>query len=365
MMHSSVLYAARSTRHAFGRRIAAGLLCLLALAWSGCGWVPDHLDACAPKYLVQFVADKNLNFADAFEQEVEDVTVYVYDEEDRLILTQTASGADLKPTNGSKYAMNLSDLAPGKYHIVAWGNLLENEQFTIPSLELRSELTDMICTLTRTSRADAPDLVTDRLTPLFHGTTDIEIAPDVIDGVYRFTVNLTKDTNEITVVLQQLDSTPMNVEDFDFAITANNGRLNHDNTLRYDEAPFIYTAYQLEAGTAGVLSAPTPRSEETAGYATLVAHLSTSRLVLTDRAEAVAPTLTITNSKTGNTILSVPLIDYVLMVRSHYTRVTSSQDYLDRQSDYSMTFFILNGQWMNSYILINDWTVRLQDEVIQ
>jgi hypothetical protein len=348
------------------RRLAACLLlCLSALAWSGCGWLPDYLEDCSPKYRIQFIADVNLNFADAFEQEVSDVTIYVYDEEDRLVLTRTASGAALAPTDGSKFAMDISDLAPGQYHIVAWGNLSENEQFTVPSLDLRSDLTDLICTLTRTSRADAPDLVTDQLTPLFHGTTDIRISPDVTYGTYIYTVQLTKDTNEITVVLQQMDSTPMTTDDFDFAITANNGRINYDNTLRYDEDPFIYSAYALEAGTAGVLSAPATRSEnEAANYSTVVAHLSTSRLVVTDRAEALNPTLTVTNRASGATILSVPLIDYVLMVRSHYTRVTTSQDYLDRQSDYSMTFFLVNGQWMNSYILVNDWTVRLQDDVI-
>lgn len=351
------------------RWIAGRLLMLLVpFLWGACAWMPDDYGPCAPVYRVQFVADMNLNFADAFASEVSAVTLYVYDEEGQLVDVRTESGAALTPADGSKYAMDISDLAPGKYHLVAWGNLEESSSFTVPSLALRSDLTDLICTLTRTSRADEPDVVNYDLTPLFHGQTDIEISEEVQYGTYTFSIQLTKDTNEITVVLQQLDSTPMDKDDFDVSIIANNGRLNYDNTLRYDEEPFVYTAYEIESGTAGVLTAPQVRSDSTpdvARYSTLVARLCTSRLVLTERAEAVAPMLTVTNTLTGQTLLSVPLIDYVLMVRSHYTRVTTSQDYLDRQSDFSMTFFVLNGQWMSSQIVINDWIIRLQDDVIQ
>jgi hypothetical protein len=52
------------------------------------------------------------------------------------------------------------------------------------------------------------------------------------------------------------------------------------------------------------------------------------------------------------------------MVRSNYTRIATSQEYLDRQDEYNMTFFLVNGRWMNSSIIINDWRVRPQDEVV-
>jgi hypothetical protein len=31
----------------------------------------------------------------------------------------------------------------------------------------------------------------------------------------------------------------------------------------------------------------------------------------------------------------------------------SDQEYLDRQDEYSMTFFLDEGEWVSSYILIN------------
>jgi hypothetical protein len=345
-------------------RIWTVVLCLLPLlAWSGCDLMHDEADACTTRYQVQFVADKNLNFADAFEQEVETVTLYVYDARGALVWTQTASGDALRPASG-KYAMDISTLAPGRYHLVAWGGLEASNAFTVPELDLRSDLDALTCTLTRTSRADQPDLVDYELDDLFHGMIDIEIPETDAPGVVTFSIQLTKDTNNVTVVLQQLDSTPMSVDDYEFIITANNGHLNHDNTLINDEQPFTYAAWMMEAGTAGVLYAPAVRSESES-YSTVVAHLTTSRLVVSERSDTESPVLTIRHRDTGQTVLSVPLIDYALMVRSHYTRVSDSQDYLDRQSDYSMTFFLVNGQWMTTRIIINDWIIRLQDDTVQ
>ena len=62
----------------------------------------------------------------------------------------------------------------------------------------------------------------------------------------------------------------------------------------------------------------------------------------------------------------MPLIDYALLVRSHYKRPDGTpltdQEYLDYQDDYSMVFFLDDqGRWMDSYIYINSWRVILQN----
>ena len=72
------------------------------------------------------------------------------------------------------------------------------------------------------------------------------------------------------------------------------------------------------------------------------------------------PVLTVTNDK-GEKVLSIPLVDYALMVKGHYNRDMSDQEYLDRQDEYNLTFFLdENNQWMSAYIYINSWKVVLQ-----
>ena len=71
------------------------------------------------------------------------------------------------------------------------------------------------------------------------------------------------------------------------------------------------------------------------------------------------PILTISN-KAGETVLSIPLIDYCLLVKGNYNRNMSDQEYLDRQDEYNMTFFLdENDRWVNSTIYINSWKVVL------
>ena len=74
------------------------------------------------------------------------------------------------------------------------------------------------------------------------------------------------------------------------------------------------------------------------------------------------PILTITNDK-GEKVLSIPLIDYALLVKGHYNRQMDNQEYLDRQDEYNMTFFLdEDDHWVSSYIIINSWKVVLNNE---
>ena len=61
-------------------------------------------------------------------------------------------------------------------------------------------------------------------------------------------------------------------------------------------------------------------------------------------------------------MISVPLIDYALLIKGHYNEGISDQEYLDRQDEYNMVFFLdKNENWVNTYIYINSWKVVLQN----
>ena len=162
-----------------------------------------------------------------------------------------------------------------------------------------------------------------------------------------------KNTNNVRIVLQHLSGSPVEVEKFTFTITDKNGWMDYDNSLLEDEQ-LTYYAWRTDDGVAD-LNADGSRAQTTIGVA--IAELTVGRLVLQNN-----PILTITNDK-GEKVLSIPLIDYALLVKGYYNRDMSDQEYLDRQDEFNMTFFLdENDRWVYSYIVINSWKVVLSEE---
>lgn len=61
-------------------------------------------------------------------------------------------------------------------------------------------------------------------------------------------------------------------------------------------------------------------------------------------------------------MLSIPLVDYALLVKGYYNRDMGDQEYLDRQDEYNLVFFLdADGDWLSSSIIINSWKVVLSE----
>lgn len=87
-----------------------------------------------------------------------------------------------------------------------------------------------------------------------------------------------------------------------------------------------------------------------------MAELTVGRLVKGHR-----PILNVYNTH-GVRVISIPLIDYALLIKGHYNSTMSDQEYLDRQDEYNLTFFMdKEDRWVSSSILINSWRVILDD----
>ena len=85
-----------------------------------------------------------------------------------------------------------------------------------------------------------------------------------------------------------------------------------------------------------------------------VAELTTARLMTDSR-----PLLVVTNRSNGKKVLSVPIVDYALLVKGNYNKAMGDQEYLDRQDDYTLTFFLDgdNKWYMGAGIYVNSWRV--------
>ena len=187
--------------------------------------------------------------------------------------------------------------------------------------------------------------------PLFHGIATDQDFTENPGSERRATVYLTKNTNVVRIVLQHLSGETVNADDFEFTITDDNGWMAADNSLLDDET-LTYHAWSVYDGEAAL--GDDAESEGITSVGAAIAELTVGRLMTDHR-----PILTIRN-KSGETILSIPLIDYCLLVKGNYNRSMSDQEYLDRQDEYNMVFFLdENDRWVNSTIYINSWKVVL------
>ncbi len=328
------------------------MLATIGFSMTSCDAILDEEEVdCSVEYRVKFKYDKNMKFADAFANEVKSVTLYAFDENGKFVYQRTEQG-DILAEEG--YTMPV-EVEPGDYNLVAWGGLENEESFAVPVLtEGVSTLDNLNCKMNRqylNRAADGSAYVDEDLKPLFHGQVQKQsfgraATQEIV------TIPLVKNTNNIRIVLQHLSGDAVDVSKFTFTIEDENGLMNYDNSLKDDEE-LTYYAWHTDSGIADM---DTDDSRATTAVGVAIAELTVGRLV-----EENKPVLTIANDK-GEKVLSIPLIDYALLVKGHYNREMSNQEYLDRQDEYNMTFFLdENDQWISSSIIINSWKVVLDD----
>ena len=185
------------------------------------------------------------------------------------------------------------------------------------------------------------------LHPLFYGSLDINVDNDTFEEA---TVYLMKNTNNIRVVLQQMNGGEVNDKDFTFRITDDNTLFASDNSLISNSGQ-VYAPWAQGQRTVGV-------TEEGDKKVTVAyAELSTSRLVAGNH-----PRLTITRNSDGAQVLSIPLNEYLLLLKSDHFDKMGDQEFLDRESNWSLIFFLDdNHTWIRTHIVVNDWIVRIND----
>ena len=239
---------------------------------------------------------------------------------------------------------------------MAWCGLEDERQsHAVPTLQPgTSTLSDLTCTVQR-EHADGATATAGELAPAFHSlVTDVELTDTY--GTHYIDIPLVKDTKTVRVVLQHLDGSPVPADRFTFNIACANGLMAHDNSLLPDEV-LNYRPYYTASGTAETQADGT---RATTSISTALAEMSTGRLVWDNGTPA---TLSVTNNETGQVVLSIPLMDYALLVKGYYNRDMPDQEYLDRQDEYNLTFFLdENNRWVSSTIIINSWRVVLSEE---
>lgn len=361
--------------------VAAGLG--LSASFTSCdSMIYNYEEDCV--YYVRFEYDYNLKWANAFPSEVKSVTLYIIDENDNVVLTQSENTGVLADRD---YMMVIDDprIVPGRYRLLAWAG--DEEIGSYPASE-GTKKADHRRRLNRDVNTDGEHHHRGHMDRLYHGSLPSTLntplaknAANVKDGWcvfsegYRdvFTIPMMKDTNTIRIHLQQMGGKPMPVEKFDFVITDRNGHMDSDNNL-CDDTRITYHPWALKSGTTDLTLQGIPVT-----YGTAMAEFTTSRLMkenaenLEDK-EKVAR-LIIRNHE-GEEIVNIPVLQALLLAKSEYYEDAiskgdvpagqhtplSDQEFFDRQDTYNLTFFLdEHTRWTSAEIYIESWRVVWQD----
>lgn len=325
----------------------------IALSTSSCkeGFIYEGEGDCGTYYNIEFKYDYNMKFADAFANEVKSVALYVYDSNDTLVEAITESDeAKLKTDN---FSIPL-ELESGKYELVAWAGILDEESFDL--------LADVKVGQTKKQELQVKlksveSKVSQDLKPLFHASKTLNYTTE--PGTFTETMSLTKDTNVVRIVLQQM-SDGLVADKFRYEITADNGLLDWNNDVIAD-GTLIYEPWSVATGSADVApdygTSSVTRGDE---VSVAVAEFTINRMI-----DGQSPILTIYNIEEEKRVLSIPVADYALLVKGNYNRDMSNQEYLDRQDEYNMTFFLdEDGNWLSASIIVNSWRVVFNNDIL-
>ena len=295
-----------------------GALALTGLA--ACDYIhDDSLEPC--EYRLRLVYDYNMKFADAFGHEVTKAALFICDNKGNFIRRQDIEGAELKAND---IAM---DLKPGTYQVLTWAGL-DDSSYQWPELTPGSSTIEEIRVKTlREADATQPN----ELTPLWHALDTLVVTGDRHE---EKEISLAKNTNKLRVVLQDTEGYSMDVRDFSFRIVADNGYMDYDNAL-LDDPAITYLPYHTESvDIAAGADDDDLINGKPANQYVAVAELNTMRLMAGENYRLI-----VRHKDWEDDVLNVNLNQYLLLTQMEGHNI-SAQEYLDRQDEYSIVFFL-------------------------
>ena len=328
-----------------------------AMSTSSCneGFIFNGEGDCGTYYNIEFKYDYNMKYADAFANEVNSVALFVFDQNDTLV--EYAVESDKTKLAADNFAMPL-ELESGKYELVAWAGLMNEESFDLlANVEVGTTRKEELQVAMRTVSKAGVATVENDLLPLYHGAMVLDYTSE--PGTFTETMSLVKDTNVVRIVLQQMSDTLV-ADKFSFAITDDNLLLDWDNAVLANGG-VEYKPWSITSGSADV--APgygTNGVTRSDAVSVVVAEFTTNRMI-----DGHSPILTIRNIEEDKVVMAIPVADYALLVKGNYNKDMTNQEYLDRQDEYNMTFFLdEDGDWLSASIIVNSWRVVLNNDIL-
>ena len=342
------------------KSILTGLTLLSILpAVTSCddSFIFDGEGDCTP--CVQFVFRKHRHApeqipgreTDVFYSVVESVHLFVYDANTgELVIDQADRTENLKSAidinegdNPSRCYMPV-DLAPGRYRIVAWCGLEDddtNNAFRLAASSTRGDYSRCEVKLA----GDNSPVHHAKYDDLYHGATVVDVTIDS-DSRQIIPIELTKNNNDIAIWVQHATKT-FNEGDYEVVYTDANGTMHFDDNSMTSTSRLEYRPH-----STSILTSNTEYNGAEMETGALVAHISTSRLMKANQNDARLEV----RARDGRTVFSIPFIKYVLKLQE---LTKDDQYYLDCEDTYNCSFYLTgeSGTWMPAQIIINNWVV--------
>lgn len=360
--------------------------CVLTLSCKG-HLIFDYEGNCEDEVEIYIKYDYNTARADMRAYHVGYAKVYAVDENGDIAAVQTVQGSSLRDKN---YCMVFRGLQPGRYtfHAYAFQKPYEEcaegkgARFRAVFPESGQGIDGLSLTLDRdTSTVVAPTCGLDTLWVGRSMCPDGLVIPSEYEQsglVHRDTISLVRDTKYIHLTLHQVgkeDRAEIFDTDFEVRIICSNGTIAWNNYLMDDEeiAYMPFAAWTTSLSRNGIAY----DNEEQAGTAPeddpiveRAAHFNIccSRLMYYATAgKGENARLQIIRKEDGETAVDINLPYYLSFGRDAYAVMNyDRQEYLDREYDYHMDFFLEDGKWTNLYLKINvmAWSKRFQNEIL-
>lgn len=346
----------RSQIKAIVRRWSLAIVALPALLSCSNSFIYDEDNDCHMGAAIRFVYDYNMEFANSFHNQVECLTVFVYDYDGRFVARNAVVGDALKNEN---YRMNI-DLPEGTYTFIAYGGMeCEKGSFEFNSNPKEGDRMEDV------NNRLPEHQIGEELHPLFYGKFDGYLEVKSTDTHYKeITVYMIKDTNHIRVLLQQVDGEILDHNEFDFRITADNALMRHDNKVVLGNQ-YSFTPWINGNETPGELSGGKPASVAWGEFSIPRLALESEVANLESVESYEGPRLEINYKADNRKVVSIPLLKYLLLCKpagSTKAAAMSDQEFLDRESRYNLFFFLdRHYQWVSVQIEVESWVVRVNN----
>lgn len=340
---------------------------MTAMSLTSCSMMSEKDPDCVTEYKAKFVFKMHLHRGDEFSTQVDEVNLYVFDQAGELVWTGHEEGEALKQEG---YMMDLP-LPPGKYNFIAWCGQKHPDaaKFEFAYGDGVTAMDRFVKRLPRRYDGDVAYSQTD-LEDLYHGMVEsVELPADY--GTHVVTIELTKDTNSIKIMLVHLNGETISSEDFDVKITDASGSpdfinasglLGHDNAILSDE-PIEYRSWVYHQGVADIVPPTTETDNQSRAVTAMPMHCFTAEMTTSRLQRCNNPMLIVTRKSDGEKIINnLPILDFFLMMRREHYSSMKDDEFLDRQDEYTMTFFLNEDQsWYKAVIDILSWRLVRQE----
>lgn len=366
------------------------LAALVAITLTSCedNLIYDKRDDCHSAIDLRFVFDYHMEYgANAFPSNVDCVSVYVLDMQGNYIKHFTEKSEVLREEN---YRMHLP-LDEGEYQLLVFGGLTcerpafkfehnfpaepDSQQHTKAASGHKDDVKISVPLDENNESAKMLHFKEERHGGLFYGTLDITVDEKDWTNTHRVeTVHMMKDTNTIQVMLQELAyPNQIDYNDYDFQIYDDNFIIDgYNNKVTMADAGKqpSYRPYHFENRVMGYVDPnsrdSSPAYEDPDNLVQIACvEFDTSRLFVDNMNTA---RLVVRSKKylddNGNykTLIDIPFITYLAATRNMgQSWIKSDQEYLDRQSNWTMMFFLQKNVWVSAKIVVNSWIVRINN----